>query len=387
MQAFKLFVFAGGGTGGHLFPAIAVAEALAERDSSCRPFFLCTDRSIDSEILTQRGLPFATQVVRPLPKRPMTIPGFLKAWRGACRDVRERFRRVRPSIVVSSGGFGAGPALAVAAKERTPFALLNPDAVPGRANRRYAARAAAIFAQWRVTSRSFSVTAPVEVTGCPVRREFAAARREDGLRIFGLDAARQTLVVTGASQGAQTINEAVLALLPKLQLLSDWQIVHVAGAASAAEMARQYQKQGITGAVAGLGAEPEHRGVIGHVIDFTTDMPALLAAADLVVSRAGASTLAELTAVGAPSILMPYPFHRDQHQTLNARQLVDVGAAALVTDRIEPVLNAPALADVLLPLMTASDRLGEMRRAALRLGRPDAAETIAARLIELAGAR
>lgn len=368
MQSSRLFVFAGGGTGGHLFPAIAVAEALAEQDRSAEPLFLCTDRPIDANILAERGLPFVPQSVRPLPKNPLAVPGFLRAWRAACRSIRRQFRDRRPAVVVSSGGYGAGPALAEATRASVPLAFLNPDAVPGRANRRYASRAAAIFAQWRVTSRSLARGTPVEVTGCPVRREFAAARREDGQRIFELDPRRRTLVVTGASQGAQTVNRALVALLPRIAEHQDWQIVHLAGAGHAADVRERYR------------AHP----LRASVLDFTSEMPALLAAADLVVSRAGASTLAELTVVGAPSILMPYPFHRDHHQTLNARQLADVGAALIVEDRIEPELNAPKLADALLPLMSTPDRLADMRRAALQLARPDAARAIAQRLIELA---
>jgi UDP-N-acetylglucosamine--N-acetylmuramyl-(pentapeptide) pyrophosphoryl-undecaprenol N-acetylglucosamine transferase len=364
----RLFVFAGGGTGGHLFPAIAVAEALAEQDPSAEPRFLCTDRPIDASILTERGLPFVPQTVRPLPKNPLAVPGFLRAWRAACRFVRRQFRERPPAVVVSSGGYGAGPALAEAVRASIPLALLNPDAVPGRANRRYSGRAAAIFAQWRVTSRSLGGEAPIEVTGCPVRREFSAARRVDGLRTFELDPSRRTLVVTGASQGAQTVNRAVAALLPRLVEQKEWQIVHLAGAADAADLQQRYRAHSLH----------------ASVLDFTTEMPALLAAADLVVSRAGASTLAELTVVGAPSILMPYPFHRDRHQTLNARQLADVGAAVIVDDRIEPDLNAPKLADALLPLLSSPDRLADMRHAALQLARPDAAKAVARRLIELA---
>lgn len=371
MHGSRLFVFAGGGTGGHLFPAIAVAEALAERDPTAESLFLCTDRPIDAAILNERGLPFVVQPVRPLPRSPLALPGFLLAWHRACSTLRRRFQERPPAVITSSGGYGAGPALAVAAESGNPIVLLNPDAVPGRANRRYGRRAAAVFSQWRVTSRNFEFSESVEITGCPVRREFATAKRDDGIRQFMLDPKRRTLVITGASQGAQTINQAVVALLPRLKSCPGWQFVHVAGAAAATAVTESYRPHGLA----------------GQVIDFTNEMPELLAAADLVVSRAGASTLAELTVVGAPSILLPYPFHKDRHQTLNARQLVDVGAAVLVEDRIDPALNAPALADVLLPLMTSPQRLTAMRSAAVQLARPDAADTIAQRLLELADAR
>lgn len=364
----RLFAFAGGGTGGHLFPAIAVADEILRIRADCEVLFFCTSRPFDAEQLSERGFPFVVQPVRSWPSNPFAWPGFLAAWRQSCRLVRSHWRQRRPAGVLGSGGFGAGPAVRVAASLGVPTALLNPDAVPGRANRYLARRAEVVFCQWRVTSRSLPRPDQAEVTGCPIRRAFRDALRQQGVARFDLDAAKRTLVVTGASQGAHSLNLAIRALLPQLATLPQWQVVHLSGMSDAQTMSEAYR----TG------------GACGRVIAFTDEMASLLAAADLVVSRAGASTLAELTALGKPSVLLPYPFHRDRHQWANARQLADVGAALICEDRVRPEENAAALGRVLLPLMRDPERLASMSRAARALGRPDAGEIVARRLLDLA---
>jgi UDP-N-acetylglucosamine--N-acetylmuramyl-(pentapeptide) pyrophosphoryl-undecaprenol N-acetylglucosamine transferase len=182
------------------------------------------------------------------------------------------------------------------------------------------------------------------------------------LKRFGLSAGRPVLLVTGASQGARTINEALTRVWPEFHAAHpDWQLVHLTGPADEALVRGAYAA----------------RSVPASVLAFTHEMPLLLAVADLVVARAGASTLAELTALGKPAILMPYPFHRDQHQHANARVLADAGAALIVEDKREAVLNSHALRAALAQVAPAQTRSG-MSRAAATLGRPHAAEQIAA---------
>ena len=334
-----------------------------------------TGRPFDRQVLEPRGYQATPQVVRPLARRPTDWWGFFRAWRAACSQVRDRFRARRPVLVVGSGGYAAGPPLKVAQKMGIPTALLNPDALPGRANRFLSRRARLIFAQWAVTRRRFPAGAPVQVTGCPVRVEFTCASRQEGLAALDLDPARRTLLVTGASQGARTINLAMVELAGFLaEAAADrdgvaWQVLHLSGPADRQGVADAY-------AVAGVPAT---------VLAFTERMASAMAAADLIVSRAGASTLAEITALGRPSILLPYPYHRDRHQRANAGVLAEAGAAVLLTDRVDPPANAAQLRPVLGDLMRDPDKLGRMSETAKGLGTPSAAQTVADLLRTAAG--
>lgn len=372
------FVFAGGGTGGHLYPALAVVEALRADGQPADVSFFCTQRPIDREILGKAGLEAIPQVVTPVPamKRPWLWPGFLLKWRQSVGACMARFRQRRPAAVVGAGGYASGPPVHAALKMGIPAYLLNPDAVPGKANRHMAGKGglAGIFAQWEVTWRHFPVGAPVMVTGCPVRRDFGLRIADFGLRLesrgealksFGLESGRRMLLVTGASQGARTINEAIVALAPMIAG-AGWQILHLSGKADEESVRRAYGEL--------AGREPGFR---YSVLSFTDRMPEAMSASDLIVSRAGASSLAEIQAVGKPSILLPYPYHKDRHQWHNAEVLAEAQAAVLIDDVKDGALNAQALRPVLESLLNDDSRRASMGQAARGLDHPNAGEIIA----------
>ncbi len=366
------FIFAGGGTGGHLCPALAVLHEIKAIRPDVDALFLCTDRPIDRKILGEAGVEAVPQDVRPFSSRPWRWPGFYRAWRGALRRCHDLFRQRRPGAVLGGGGYASGPAVRAAVDLGIPSAILNPDCVPGRANRWLGRRVDRVFAQWARSNRYFRNANGFRAWGCPVRAGFLMPRealRAAGCRHFGLQADRQTLLVTGASQGARTVNDAMLALAAELAAMEGWQILHLAGSLDADRVRHAYEAAGVSAAV----------------VAFTDRMPEAMAAADLVVSRAGASTLAEITAVGLPSVLLPYPFHRDEHQRHNAEALVEAGAAMVLRDRIDARENAHALRVTLLRLMRDPPRLAAMAEAARRLGRPEAARQIAMELLRLAG--
>jgi len=363
-------VFAGGGTGGHLFPGIAVAEALRAAHADIKPLFLCTTREIDRLILEPTGLAFMEQPIVP-PQR--SIGGLLRFWR-SWRGTREMVKRMlderRPAVVVGLGGYAAGVAVKLAAERRIPTAIINPDVIPGRANRYLMRHVAKVFCQFPQTSRYVSAGygAKLVVTGCPIRRELRhLPERSVAAAALGLESHLLTLVITGASQGAQTVNEAMLAVLPRLKL-QGWQVLHLAGRDHAAAVSREYHRLGI-------GA---------RVIDFTPRMEQVWAVADLAVCRAGASTCAELTACGVPAILMPYPYHRDMHQRANALALAEAGAAIHVEDMKDAQRNAAALHPLLESLLRDAGRREAMAKAARAMGHPDAADRVAEALGSLA---
>lgn len=365
------FVFAGGGTGGHLYPSLAIIEALRRLDD-VDVTFLCTDRPIDRRVLDAAGVEAMPQTVRPFSTKPWRWPAFWRAWRRAIARCEALFTQRRPAAVVGAGGYGSDPPVRAALRLGVHAAILNPDVVPGRANRRLGRHVDRIFAQYEASHAWFPDASGFCAWGCPVRAAFAVPaveRREAGVRRFGLRPTLRTLLVTGASQGARTINETMMALAADVARVSGWQVLHLAGEADVERVRTAYERAGVT----------------ATVLAYTEHMPEAMAAADLAVSRAGASTLAELTLAALPSMLLPYPFHRDQHQLHNARQLQEAGAAEIVTDHIDTPANAASVGPRLLALMGDVARLRDMADAARRLARPDAAVRIAEHLLDVAG--
>ncbi len=360
-----LFVFAGGGTGGHLFPGIAIGHALRAACPDIEIEFLCTERAVDGRVLTTADLPHTALPVRPLSMHPLRMPRFLAAWRQSTRICCMRFAARRPVAVIGTGGFGSGPAVRTAARMDIPTALLNPDAIPGRANRFLARFADRIYVQWPESRAAFRPDQTIEALGCPVRKPFLEARGD--VRQFGLSADRLTLLITGASTGAQTINDAMMALADDLGTRTSWQVLHIAGPRDVNVLQAAYDRARVTAAV----------------VDFIDDMAPAVRRADVVLGRAGAVTLAELAAAARPAVLMPYPFHADNHQTHNANQLAAHGAAIVVQDRRDAPSNAAALRAALFPLLDCAATRDAMSAAAARCAHPTADTDIAHSLLKL----
>lgn len=362
-----LIVFAGGGTGGHLYPALAIAAAIRTRLPSARFRFFGSSRNIDRRILDHAEYELVQQELPPLHRAPWRWPQMIAAFRDVTRMCREHFEHDRPAVVIGTGGISSVPAVREAYRQKIPIALHNPDALPGRANRYLAKKADIVFVQWEEARSHFTKSKNLVVSGCPVRQAMNHTSRAAGISRFDLDPDRKTLLITGASLGARTVNRAVIAILDFLKTYGDWQILHLTGDLDFKEVQQSYRD----------------RGFQARVIAFTDHMADALAAADLVVGRAGASSLAEITAVGRASVLMPYPYHRDQHQVQNARCLVRASAARLVKDRIDPKLNAPGLREALTPLLEDDAIREAMASAARRLGCGQAACDISDHIIQL----
>jgi UDP-N-acetylglucosamine--N-acetylmuramyl-(pentapeptide) pyrophosphoryl-undecaprenol N-acetylglucosamine transferase len=361
---------AGGGTGGHLYPGISVAQALKAILPEAHPIFLCTERDIDRTILEPTGFEFVPQPIVP-PVR--TIGGLLKFWSSwrATKDIlRKLFKERRPAAALGLGGYAAGVAVKMAAHRKIPAAILNPDVIPGKANLYLLRYVQAVCCQFESTRSHLPPPHEMKMrlTGCPIREEMRSLPpRAEAAKRLGLDPMLQTLVITGASQGAQTVNDAAIASLAAIQLRG-WQILHLSGKDHAAKVREGYRDAGLTAAV----------------IDFTPAMADVWAVADLAISRAGASSCAELTACGVPSILMPYPFHKDMHQRANAKVLVEAGAAILVDDQKDRAKNLEKLRPAMESLLYDVPRRKAMSTAAKALGKPDAAENVAQVVKEIA---
>jgi UDP-N-acetylglucosamine--N-acetylmuramyl-(pentapeptide) pyrophosphoryl-undecaprenol N-acetylglucosamine transferase len=365
----RTIILAGGGTGGHLYPGIAVAEALQSIDSTIKPLFLCTEREIDRVILEPTGFEYIPQSIVPPVK---TVGGLLKFWK-SWRETKDLVRRIlkdrQPIAVLGLGGYAAGVAVKVAGLRGIPTAVLNPDVIPGKANQYLMRYVQAVFCQFEATNQKVSseYRPKLRVTGCPIRQDMRSLPdREAAAARLGIDRRLQTLVITGASLGAQTVNEAVLESLKDMEL-QGWQVVHLSGREHADAVRAAYREISVA----------------ARVIDFTPAMADVWAIADLSICRAGASTCAELTACGVPSILMPYPYHKDMHQRANARVLADANAAVLLDDTKDRKQNAAKLRPILESLMRDHSKRQAMREQAKKIALPDAAENIAREIMRM----
>jgi UDP-N-acetylglucosamine--N-acetylmuramyl-(pentapeptide) pyrophosphoryl-undecaprenol N-acetylglucosamine transferase len=365
-----LIFLAGGGTGGHLYPGIAVAEALREVLPDAEPVFLCTTREIDRVILEPSGFEFVTQPIVPPTKSIGGLLKFWRSWRETKDLVHELIKLRKPAAVLGLGGYAAGVAVKHAALDRIPAILLNPDAIPGKANQYLMRYVQAVCCQFDSTEQYVPADQrkKIKVTGCPIRKAvLTLPPRQEAAARLGLDPMLHTLLITGASQGALTINEAMLALAGTITL-NGWQILHLSGRDHVEIVRRGYREKEITACV----------------VDFTPAMADVWAVTDLAVSRSGASSCAELTACGVPSVLMPYPFHKDLHQRANAKVLADAGAAVLVDDEKNAKKNAQKLRPILESLVYDAPKRKAMAEAARKLGKPGAAVSVAKIIAEMA---
>jgi UDP-N-acetylglucosamine--N-acetylmuramyl-(pentapeptide) pyrophosphoryl-undecaprenol N-acetylglucosamine transferase len=318
MMGGRCFFFAGGGTGGHIYPAIAIVERIIKLERGAKVHFFCSARDIDSQILSQTGFEYTSLPVCGFSTRPGKLISFCTSFLESCRIAKRVIIESKSAVVIGVGGFVSAPVCFAAHKLKVPIVLLNVDIVPGRANKIIARWADKIFVQFEDTRQYFAKRGvKVHVVGCPLRIGFDNPEPEKAIGQLGLERGKKTLLITGASSGSENINEAICSLLEKLDGFTDgWQIVHLTGQANFEDVQKRY-----------VGVKISHK-----VLDYFDDMPNLLSAADLVVGRSGAVSVAEYAAANVPSICIPYPYHKDRHQYLNAGKLVEVGAAVIVDD-------------------------------------------------------
>jgi UDP-N-acetylglucosamine--N-acetylmuramyl-(pentapeptide) pyrophosphoryl-undecaprenol N-acetylglucosamine transferase len=368
-------LFAGGGTGGHLYPGVAVAEALRKLLPGTPAVFLCTTRAIDKIILEPTGFEFIPQPIVPPERSVGGLLRFWKAWRETKDQVTKLLKERKPSLVLGLGGYAAGVAVKLACERKIPTALINPDVIPGKANQYLMKFVRQVYCQFPQTADHVPAgrRSRLVVTGCPIRSDLRQlSTRKAAVETLGLDPVLQTLVVTGASQGAKTVNDGILELFKTFRP-QGWQVLHLAGRDHGETVRKAYRELSV--------AAP----LPSRVIDFTPDMADVWAAADLAVSRSGASSCAELTACGVPSVLLPYPFHKDKHQRLNAQVLEEAGAAVLMDDERDAKKNADRLKPILQSLLFDANKRQSMAASARSLGKPAAAEAVAEAVMALVG--
>ena len=367
----KFFFFAGGGTGGHIYPAVAVAEQIAKIQPRAKIHFFCSSRSIDEQILVRTGFEYTQLAAKGFSFRPGKLIYFCSSFLASYKIAKEVIAKNKDAVVIGAGGFVSGPVCLAAHKCKVPIGLLNVDIVPGRANKIISRWADEIFVQFEDTAQYFMHKgAKVNVVGCPLRSGFGNPEPNKAIEQLGLEKDKKTLLITGASSGSENINIAVCSLLGKLDAFADdWQIVHLAGVSNHEKIESEYGDA-----------------KIGHkVLGYFDDMANLLAAADLVIGRSGAVSVAEFAAAGTPSICMPYPYHRDRHQYLNAGKLVEAGAAIIVDDLPDEKDRAEWLWEELEELMKDEKKRQEMNRSCEAIAKKEAGLKVAEKLVEIFG--
>jgi UDP-N-acetylglucosamine--N-acetylmuramyl-(pentapeptide) pyrophosphoryl-undecaprenol N-acetylglucosamine transferase len=353
------FVMAGGGTGGHVLPALAVARELRARGH--RVLFIGVQRGIEARLVPAENFPIEwieigglnrvgfRQTVATLAELPFSV------W-----QTSRILDRVAPAAIFSMGGYVAGPVLLAALGKRIPVVVMEPNVIPGFTHRRLAHFVARALVSFPETARWFP-EGRTQVTGLPIRQEFFALPHKPlGGEI--------TVLITGGSQGSRTLNRAAQEswpLWPTAPDLPRVRLLHQTGSPMYQELAERFRASGMA----------------GEITEFIADMPAAFAQADIIVSRSGMGAVSELAAAGKPSILVPFPASSDQHQLKNAQAMENAGAAKLVEDR---ELTGPRLFEEVMKLARDPALLAKMSAAARVFAQPNAAQKAADTLESLA---
>jgi len=359
------YVFAGGGTGGHLYPALAIAGEIRKASPGARICFIGTNGKIESRVVPAEGYEFRTLWISGLQRR-LSIKNLLVPIKAVASMIRAHayLKELAPRAVVGTGGYVSGPVLMTASLMGIPTLIHEQNSVPGETTRMLAGRVNEVHVSFEETMKRFPAGVRVFLSGNPTRTALFGIERAAGLEFFGMDPADEgrVLLVSGGSLGAVSINDAILRNLDMI-LNMNMRIVWQTGAQDAgrvkAATSKYNPKQIWTGA-------------------FIDNMGYAYTAADMAVCRAGATTIAELTRFGKPAILIPYPHAAADHQTLNARAMESVGAAVVLSDS----LAVEQLGNILKTIMD-DEKFASMSRASGSLGRPDAAAVIAARVMAM----
>jgi len=363
-------VFAGGGSGGHLSPGLAVNEALPDCHPDLQSLFLCSERAIDREVLSGAAVEFVPIPAAPFSLRPGALLRFLSSMRRSERLCRSILSERRVVGVLALGGFVSVPVVRAARSLGIPVTLLNLDAVAGRANRVVARWADLVLTAIPAEGLARYPNREVEVVGMPIRRAARAIAAPQECRTrLGLDPFRSTLLVTGASQGSQSLNDAIPDIvLRHRDRFDEWQVLHLCGASPPER-------------IDSIRARYEEAGVKSSVVPFLHEMGIAWGAATLAIARGGASTVAEAACNRIPTIVVPFPHHRDQHQRRNAEPLIAHGMARLARDPRSAELDIDDLESVILATLPPSDDLALMALNAKSVPLVDGAAVVARRIL------
>lgn len=368
----KRVIISGGGTGGHIYPAITIAKAMAELEPT-EFLYVGSKKGLESQIVPGEGLPFQTLEMAGLERR-LTFKNVKTLFTSAIALAKAAkiIRTFKPDVVIGTGGYVCGPILLMAAWMHIPTLIQEQNVIAGITNRILSRFVDVVAVGYKEAEKSFRRSKRVVYTGNPVRPTVLEGTREEGRKYFNLEPDEFTVLIAGGSRGAHSINAAMVEVHQYFKDKKGIKLIHVTGATEFAGVLKELEvepsismhciEDGIT------------FGNSSYIMPYLYNMPLGLAAADLAVFRAGAVGLAELTVRGIPSILIPYPYAAEDHQTYNAQTLVIQGAAKMIVDKM---LSGKELIGEINYLYENKSQLANMAKASHHLGRPEAAQEIA----------
>ena len=356
-------MISGGGTGGHIYPAITIYKTL-QTMVDANFLYVGTDKGLESRIVPKEGIPFTTLPVQGL-QRSFSLDTFITAGKtiSSLWKANRLISKFKPDIVIGTGGYVCGPLLMAAALRGIPTLIQEQNVVPGITNKILSRFVDVVAVGYEEAVGAFPKAKQVVYTGNPVRPAVVAADREKGRQFFGIQEHQTAILVAGGSRGARSINTAMTAIHEAFKDRTDVKIIHATGTD---EYKRVCDSLGIQ--------EGAIYSEASHIVPYLDNMDMAMAASDVAIFRSGAIGLAELAVRGIPSILIPYPYAAADHQTYNAKAFVSAGAADMILDS---ELNGTTLLTALTSLLETTERRGLMAEATLGLGKPNAAEDIA----------
>ena len=364
-------IVSGGGTGGHIYPALTILRTLQKKVKDLEVLYVGTSQGLESDIIPKEGLPFATVEVQSF-KRSLSPENFLRAMKAMAGVIKARgiVKNFNPDVVIGTGGYVCGPILMAASLSGIPTMVQEQNVLPGITNK-ILSRFVDCIATGSPEALKYFPKEKSVFTGNPIRSEVMDTDSAKGYQELGLDPDKKTILVSGGSRGARTINQSMVGVLKHYANDDELQILMATG---------KGEYEGTMQKIKEAGLDLDKCDNL-QVKPYLYNMPMAMSIADLAVFRAGATGLAELTAKGIPSILVPYPYASENHQEYNARAVENAGAAKVILNKD---LNADILIDTIESLLANSKILRKMSAASKLLGRPQAADVIADIIIELA---
>ncbi|MEG0798006.1 MAG: undecaprenyldiphospho-muramoylpentapeptide beta-N-acetylglucosaminyltransferase [Acidaminococcaceae bacterium] len=361
-------ILSGGGTGGHIYPAVTIADYLKKINPEAEITFVGTREGLEKDIVPRYGYPLEFIEVAGFKRKLSwdTVASCGKLLVGL-NEARTLLNKIKPDLVIGTGGYVCGPILLWAALQGIPTCIQEQNAMPGVTNKILAHFVKKVFLGYAEGAKFFGGKAEKIVTGNPIRKEILAADRATGLAKWKLSPQKTTLLVAGGSRGAQSINNAMALVVTALAGRSDVQVLVATGEVGYRDFTKKVEKKVLLSDNI-------------KVFPYLHEMPLALAVADLAVFRAGAVGLAELMAKGIPSILIPYPYATANHQEYNARAIERAGAATVILDQ---QLTGSVLLARIEELLQKKDKLQTMQAAAQALGKPEAGANIARQALAL----
>ena len=357
-------IVSGGGTGGHIYPALAIAERILADMPGSEVLYIGCDNGLENNIVPTTSIPFKTISAKGLPRKltPALAKSLFINSKGVV-EARRYIKEFKPDLVIGTGGFVCGPTVLMACANRVPAMIHEQNAYPGMTNRLLASRVNKVMINYPEAARFFVKAKETVLTGLPVRDDIGKLSREGGCAKFGLDPAKKTVLITGGSRGARTINRVCALALTGILANPDVQVIFITGKAGYVETS--------------LLLKDSDSSVLRNerlcFLEYTHDMPYALAAADVVIGRAGATFLAEIAMCGLPGILIPDPDASDNHQQFNAQAVVDAGAGEMILDA---ELTVPKLTAALNNFLCNDDYYQAKKEAMQGLARPSAMDDI-----------